>query len=89
MFHALDVPVIVVTNQRGVSLGLVDPQELARMHANMCRELSRLDAPITDVFCCPHEENTCECRKPKPKMIIILTIKIKLKFLLFKWKLIV
>jgi D-glycero-D-manno-heptose 1,7-bisphosphate phosphatase len=69
MFHALDVPVIVVTNQRGVSRGLVDPQELARIHANMCRELSRLDAPITDVFCCPHEENTCECRKPKPGMV--------------------
>jgi hypothetical protein len=35
LFNALDLLVIVVTNQRGVALGYVDPGELARIHDNM------------------------------------------------------
>jgi D-glycero-D-manno-heptose 1,7-bisphosphate phosphatase len=70
LFNALDFVVIVVTNQRGVSRGLIDPAELERIHANMRTELARLGARIDDVFCCPHEENTCECRKPKPGLVL-------------------
>jgi D-glycero-D-manno-heptose 1,7-bisphosphate phosphatase len=69
LFHALDLLVIVVTNQRGVSRGLIDPAELARIHANMQAELAHLGARVDDVFCCPHEENTCNCRKPRPGLV--------------------
>jgi D-glycero-D-manno-heptose 1,7-bisphosphate phosphatase len=69
LFNALDLLVIVITNQRGVSQGLVDPAELERIHANMQTELARLGARIDDVFCCPHDVNTCECRKPKPGLV--------------------
>jgi D-glycero-D-manno-heptose 1,7-bisphosphate phosphatase len=70
LFNALDLLVIVVTNQRGVSRGLIHPAELERIHANMLTELARLGAHIDDVFCCPHDENTCDCRKPKPGLVL-------------------
>ena len=68
--NALGLLAIVVTNQRGVSRGMVAPDELERIHAHMRRELARLGARIDDVFCCPHEENTCECRKPRPGLVL-------------------
>jgi D-glycero-D-manno-heptose 1,7-bisphosphate phosphatase len=69
LFRALDLLVIVVTNQRGVSRGLIDLAELNRIHANMQAELAQLGARVDDVFCCPHEENTCDCRKPRPGLV--------------------
>jgi D-glycero-D-manno-heptose 1,7-bisphosphate phosphatase len=68
LFNAMEMPVIVVTNQRGVSRGLVDPAELAGVHANMRTELARRGARVDDIYCCPHEENACDCRKPGPGM---------------------
>lgn len=69
LFNRLDFLVIVVTNQRGVSRGLIDPAELERIHQNMRLEAVRLGARIDDVYCCPHAEGACECRKPKPGMV--------------------
>jgi D-glycero-D-manno-heptose 1,7-bisphosphate phosphatase len=69
-FNALDVPVIVVTNQRGVSRGLIRPDELERIHGNMRWELARRGARIDDIYVCPHEEDTCECRKPRPGLVL-------------------
>jgi D-glycero-D-manno-heptose 1,7-bisphosphate phosphatase len=69
LFQALDLLVIVVTNQRGVSRGLISQTELDLIHANMKGQLARLGAHVDDVFCCPHEENTCDCRKPQPGLI--------------------
>jgi|RhiMetdeSRZDD1v2_1073273.scaffolds.fasta_scaffold58916_6 D-glycero-D-manno-heptose 1,7-bisphosphate phosphatase len=70
LFNALDLLVIVVTNQRGVALGQVDPEELTRIHDNMNQELLRLGARIDDIFSCVHEEGACNCRKPRPGMVI-------------------
>lgn len=70
IFNALDYPVIVITNQRGVARGLISPQDLEEIHRNMLRELAMRGARIQDIFCCPHDENACECRKPKPGLIL-------------------
>jgi D-glycero-D-manno-heptose 1,7-bisphosphate phosphatase len=70
LFNALDLLVVVVTNQRGVALGHVDPAELARIHDNMKQQLLTLGARIDDIFCCAHEEHTCNCRKPRPGMVM-------------------
>lgn len=69
LFNALDLLVIVLTNQRGVSRGLIPPSELQRIHRNMVTELARLGARVDDVFCCPHAENACDCRKPRPGLV--------------------
>src|SRR5262249_33641710 len=70
LFNALDLLVVVVTNQRCVALGRVEPAEFARIHENMKKKLLGLGARIDDTFCCVHEEHTCNCRKPRPGMII-------------------
>jgi D-glycero-D-manno-heptose 1,7-bisphosphate phosphatase len=70
LFNALGVLVIVVTNQRGVALGMIAEADLAAIHRNMVAELASLGAVVDDVFCCPHEEDECECRKPKPGLIL-------------------
>jgi D-glycero-D-manno-heptose 1,7-bisphosphate phosphatase len=63
--------VIVVSNQRCVAKGLLAADKLQSMHDWMCRELANVGAPITAVYCCPHEEHPpCNCRKPAPGMLL-------------------
>lgn len=69
ILNALDYLVIIVTNQRGVALGLVDPRDLEEIHANMVRTLAEAGARIDDVFFCPHDYGVCNCRKPLPGLI--------------------
>ena len=69
IFNALDYLVVVVTNQRGIARGLITREAVDEIHANMVRELKDRGARIDDVFVCPHEEGTCDCRKPKPGLI--------------------
>src|SRR5271155_3389398 len=69
LFNALDLLVIVVTNQQGVAKGLTRPEDLEEIHRNMVAELRQMGAVIDDIYCCPHWENTCACRKPHPGMV--------------------
>jgi len=69
LFNALGVLVIVVTNQRCVSLGLITTPELDEIHQRMRRELESMGARLDDVLFCPHAEGACDCRKPKPGLI--------------------
>ena len=70
LFNALDFLVVVVTNQRGVARQLILPADLAEIHGRMVEQLARQGARIDDVFCCPHEENSCDCRKPRPGLVL-------------------
>lgn len=56
--------VIVVTNQRGIARKIMTMDSLKTIHKNMCDELWKYGAVINDVFVCPHDKNTCNCRKP-------------------------
>ncbi len=69
LFNALGILVIVVTNQRCVALGLLAAAGLDEIHCRMRDELARMGARLDDVLCCPHDEGTCDCRKPKPGLI--------------------
>jgi D-glycero-D-manno-heptose 1,7-bisphosphate phosphatase len=55
---------IVVTNQRGISLGLYDEQDLDSIHRRMREELARGRAQVDAVYHCPHDADSCACRKP-------------------------
>jgi D-glycero-D-manno-heptose 1,7-bisphosphate phosphatase len=70
LFNALGLLVVVVTNQRGVALGLVTEEDLAEIHRNMAVQLAQAGAFIDDIFCCPHDKDSCNCRKPKPGLIL-------------------
>lgn len=70
IFNALDYLVIVVTNQRGIARGFMSREAVDAIHANMAGELARAGAQIDDVFVCPHENDTCDCRKPRPGLVV-------------------
>jgi len=57
--------VIVVTNQRGISLGLLTELQLNEIHQYMLSLLNKAGAYIDAVFFCPHNEGECTCRKPE------------------------
>lgn len=69
LFNALGYVVVVVTNQRGIALGLVTEENLKLIHSNMVQELAARGAFVDDVLYCPHDEGCCECRKPGTGMI--------------------
>jgi D-glycero-D-manno-heptose 1,7-bisphosphate phosphatase len=69
LFNALDYVVIVITNQRGVARRLMTLESLEEIHRRMLQELAERGARIDDIFYCPHEENSCDCRKPKPGLL--------------------
>ncbi len=70
LFNAMDFLVIVVTNQRAVAKGLLTSRGLETIHTEMLAALLSAGAHVDDVFYCPHEESTCECRKPKPGLVL-------------------
>jgi len=69
IFNALGLLVIVVTNQRCVARGLMTGQALDELHRRMVAELLSRGARVDEVLTCPHEEGTCDCRKPFPGLV--------------------
>jgi len=55
---------IVVTNQRGVALGLYSLQDLAEIHERLQDKLALRDAHLDAIYVCPHDAGQCSCRKP-------------------------
>ena len=58
--------VLVVSNQRGIALGLCTAADLEAMHAAFQRLLNSHGAHIDAFFVCPHDLGQCNCRKPLP-----------------------
>ncbi len=70
LFNALDLLVVVVTNQRGVALGLMTEADLEDIHRRMLDSLSAAGARIDRIYYCAHHADSCECRKPQPGMVL-------------------
>jgi D-glycero-D-manno-heptose 1,7-bisphosphate phosphatase len=58
--------VIVVTNQRGVALGLYTVTNVEALHTHLEQFLSGQGAHIDAFYICPHDRGECNCRKPLP-----------------------
>lgn len=69
LFNELEFLVIVITNQRGIARGLMSEADLSLIHKKMLDELNARGAHVDDIFYCPHELNSCDCRKPRPGML--------------------
>lgn len=63
------IPVVVVTNQRGIARGLMTEADLAAIHDHLSELLSAHGGHITAFLHCPHERATCACRKPGTLML--------------------
>ena len=62
---------IIITNQRGIALGKMTLKSVNDMHSRLQKLLKEMhDLELTDIFVCPHEKDSCECRKPKPGMFL-------------------
>jgi len=55
---------IVVTNQRGISLGRFSENDLAVIHERMQAELRKAGGELDAIYYCPHGYDSCDCRKP-------------------------
>jgi D-glycero-D-manno-heptose 1,7-bisphosphate phosphatase len=60
------VRVVVVTNQRGVALGIYTLADVEALHDSFQRLLEGYGARIDAIFVCPHQKGACNCRKPLP-----------------------
>jgi len=56
--------VIVVSNQRGIALGLYNRDDVDRIHSRLQQDLAAQGAEIDGFYICPHDLDTCNCRKP-------------------------
>ena len=59
---------IVVTNQRGIARGWMSEADVQNVHARMLAEIA--PARIAAIYCCPHDKDQCDCRKPKTGMFL-------------------
>ena len=58
--------IIVVTNQRGIALGLYSLEDLEAMHCKLRQALAVHGAHLDAIYSCPHDNGQCNCRKPLP-----------------------
>jgi D-glycero-D-manno-heptose 1,7-bisphosphate phosphatase len=58
--------VIVVTNQRGIALGLYSAEDVKAIHTQLNQILAEHSAHVDAFYFCPHDKKECRCRKPLP-----------------------
>jgi D-glycero-D-manno-heptose 1,7-bisphosphate phosphatase len=64
MLNRAGVPVVVITNQRGIALGRMDEADLESVHARLREMLREHGASLDSILYCPHDKGVCACRKP-------------------------
>jgi D-glycero-D-manno-heptose 1,7-bisphosphate phosphatase len=62
--------IIIITNQRGIARGIITIDQLNEIHSFLLARMKEKGIEILDIFYCPHEKNSCNCRKPKPGLLI-------------------
>jgi len=61
----LAIRLVIVTNQSAVARGLLEPRELARLHARMTAEIRAHGGELAAIYVCTHLPDAgCKCRKP-------------------------
>ena len=64
------LPVIVVTNQSGISRRIFPESLVSQIHARISQELSAAGARVDGFYYCAHSsQDDCSCRKPLPGLL--------------------
>ena len=58
--------VVVLSNQRGIALGLYTAENVRAIHAEFQKMLAASGAHVDGFYFCPHDKGQCNCRKPLP-----------------------
>lgn len=66
--RAAGLRIIVVSNQRGIALGLYSAADVEAIHTNFQKALQQGGAGVDAFYFCPHDKQECDCRKPLPGM---------------------
>jgi len=62
---------IIVTNQRGVGLGIMTQEQLDQVHSELQKEMERLaGVRFDDIIFCTDLDNSLGRRKPSPTMLL-------------------
>jgi D-glycero-D-manno-heptose 1,7-bisphosphate phosphatase len=62
--------VIVVSNQRGIALGLYTSADVEEVQRRLQEHLAIHGAHIDGFYYCPHDGGQCDCRKPGTGMFL-------------------
>ena len=64
------LPVIVVTNQSGISRQIFPESLVTQIHSRISQELSAAGARVDGYYYCAHtKQDDCNCRKPLPGLL--------------------
>lgn len=69
LLNRAGVPVLVVTNQRGVALGSMTMAEVEQVNMALQDRLRKNGAHVDGFYVCPHGLSGCACRKPMPGLL--------------------
>jgi len=69
---------ILITNQSGISRGLINRQQLELVHKKLQSLLAAFGVSLDAIYYCPHHPDfppvngvsVCNCRKPQPGMVL-------------------
>jgi D-glycero-D-manno-heptose 1,7-bisphosphate phosphatase len=64
LLRAAGLRLIVVTNQRGIALGRMSARDVEDIH----RRMRDVGVVVDAVHYCPHDTDSCDCRKPNTGM---------------------
>lgn len=56
---------VLVTNQRALARGLMSRADLESVHRRLVDDLGRCGGRLDAVAVCPHDIDSCDCRKPR------------------------
>lgn len=71
LLNGAGMPVVIVTNQSGISRGYFDWRTLEAIHEELRRALTRERARVDAIYVCPHHpDDGCACRKPQPGLLL-------------------
>ena len=69
LLNSASIPIVVITNQRGVALGRMTLEDVDAIHRRLDRLLGAAEAHVDGYYVCPHEKGTCRCRKPGSELL--------------------
>lgn len=71
LLATLDFGVFIVTNQAGLSEGLITKSDFEKINNKVLELIKPSGIKIIKTYVCPHAYNAdCDCRKPKPKLLL-------------------
>jgi D-glycero-D-manno-heptose 1,7-bisphosphate phosphatase len=60
------IRVVIVSNQRGIALGLYTASDVNNLHIALQELFAVHGAHVDGFYFCPHDKGQCNCRKPLP-----------------------